>query len=183
MATTQATAQYLGQTSPFKLVLTSQNRTLNGSSLVACHEGAAIESLCIYGKASSVFFLNYTRNWSPDPALGLYGSLTWNLPSGDQNFSSAMELHINPTSNVALPLFSPGTSHTPIAISENGKLTIPSSVDDTVSPPKYQTVAPSRWWACTTRYGYLYQTLNWVLGPGRPQNPSCQKVEVVRVYL
>ena len=182
LAAVRATAQDPKQSPPFKLILTSHNRTLNGASLVACHEGAAIESLCIHGNVSSIFYLNYTQGWNP-PSLGLYGSLTWNLPSGGQNFSSSMELHVNPTSNVALPLFFPGNSNNPVAIAEDGKLIIPSFVDDNVTPPKYQTVAPSRWWACITRYGYLYQTLNWVLGPGRPQNPSCEKVAVVRVYL
>ena len=40
---------YANQSAPFYLVLTSQNTTLNGSTLVSCHEGAAIEGLCIGG--------------------------------------------------------------------------------------------------------------------------------------
>lgn len=51
--TSGATAQYLNQTAPFALVVISSNTTYNGSTLAACHEGAAIESLCIGAPYSS----------------------------------------------------------------------------------------------------------------------------------
>jgi hypothetical protein len=40
-----------------------------------------------------------------------------------------------------------------------------------------------RWYVCTTLVtSYTYSTLAWVLGSHSPQNPSCVKVDVVRVF-
>ena len=71
------------------------------------------------------------------------------------------------------------------AFEEDGCLYIDASRDDTVSPPVY--FDPDRhvknWYICLTRYSYLYTTLSWKVGlTGTPQNPSCQKVDVIRVY-
>jgi len=40
-------AQYTNQSAPFNLIFLSSNHTINGSSLGACHEGAAIEGPCL----------------------------------------------------------------------------------------------------------------------------------------
>lgn len=36
---------------------------------------------------------------------------------------------------------------------------------------------------CTTYAGYLYQTLAWTLGNAPPENPTCQKVDVQRLFV
>lgn len=62
---------------------------------------------------------------------------------------------------------------------------ISTGLDDTVSPPAYfnPNKKVKNWYICLTRYSYLYQTLSWKVGlTGRPQNPSCQKVDVIRVF-
>ena len=71
------------QSDPFYLVLQSSNSTLNGRTLFACHEGAAIEGLCLeprQDKANvpySTFRFNYTKS---TPNSGL---LTWTLKGSD----------------------------------------------------------------------------------------------------
>ena len=57
-------------------------------------------------------------------------------------------------------------------------------VDDTMDPialDKLEIVY--RWVLCETYVGYDYTTLAWVMGNGEPQNPTCQRVEVVRVFV
>jgi hypothetical protein len=97
-------------------------------------------------------------------------------------------MNINPplSSNIANPTFSPGTTpYSIIAFEKSGCAYIPAYQDDTVSPPTYYN--PNRklknWYICLTRWSYLYQTLSWKVGvTGEPQNPSCQKVDIVRVF-
>jgi hypothetical protein len=90
------------------------------------------------------------------------------------------------SSNIVNPTFYPGVSgYTVIAFEESGYTYISAGSDDTVSPPTYYN--PPRklrnWYICLTRWSYLYQTLSWKIGvTGEPQNPSCQKVDIVRVF-
>lgn len=71
------------QSDPFYLVLQSDNSKLNGKTLGACHEGAAIEGLCVSSKLAKAkpgyqtFQFNYTHN-TPN-----YGILTWELVGGN----------------------------------------------------------------------------------------------------
>lgn len=60
-----------------------------------------------------------------------------------------------------------------------------SYLDDTESPPRDdEAKALYRWYVCESIFiGYNYQTLNWVLGSAKPQNPSCSKVDVKRVFI
>jgi hypothetical protein len=184
-----AAAQFDNQTAPFNLVLVSKNKTIDGQYLYSCHEGAAIEGLCLAGKKPTVsnqFNFNYSsQSVTPNPTLGTPGYVTWVLHGGNFNESEALGLYNDPTSNVALPLFEPGYSATVMAFDDKNLLNIQGYVDDTVSPPKAgDWVAYYRWYACTTYYsGYTYQTLAWALGAGKPQNPTCVKVDVKRVFV
>ncbi|KAH8748346.1 hypothetical protein BGZ57DRAFT_915978 [Hyaloscypha finlandica] len=184
----QVVAQYTNQSAPFNLVLCSSNATLNGALLGACHEGAAIEGLCpsIGGNASASynqFNFNYTSKQTPDPVFGITGLLTWELRGGNFNLSSPMSISTSLTSNVAVPLFTPGTQFTLIGFDNDNMLFIPQYYDDTVVPPKFGSKLLQRWYACTTQDTYLYTTLAWVIGTQPPENPSCQKVEVKRVFV
>jgi hypothetical protein len=73
------------QSKPFALVLISENKSINGSALFACHEGAAIEGLCTGGPlkgsdASTTFHLNTTKNeFVANKTAGKTGVLTWEL--------------------------------------------------------------------------------------------------------
>jgi hypothetical protein len=60
----------------------------------------------------------------------------WELQGGNFNLSSPMGLSINPTSNVAVPLFTPGSLQTTIGFDKDNKLFIPGYYDDTIVPGK-----------------------------------------------
>lgn len=183
LAATTVTAQYLNQTADFNLVVLSSNETINGTSLGACHEGAAIEGLCLGG--ASPFRLNYSSTFEVDPNIGVEGILAFELQGGNFNLSSPMSLSYYPTSNVAVPLFTPGYDSTTVSFLGD-ELYIPRlGYDDTQIPVNAPAESENfnRWYVCQTYAGYLYTTLAWVVGPGTPQNPSCQKVDVVRVFI
>jgi len=178
---------YANQSAPFTLVLQSSNTTLNGSNLNACHEGAAIEGLCV-GSASppssyNTYNFNYTAQQTPDPKLGYSGLIVWELRGGNFNVSSGLELQIPPTSHVGVPLFFPGDANafTNFGFDKNDKLFIFGYLDNSVSPPVYTTKAYYHWYACFTNAGYYYQTLAWSIG--HPENPTCVKVDVKRVFV
>lgn len=94
-----------------------------------------------------------------------------------------MQLYYDPSTNVALPLFEPSEG-TAVAFDVHNRLNIQSTLDDTVTPPTDETVAAFyRWYVCESNFeGYTYETLNWVMGKEQPENPSCSKVQVVRVF-
>ena len=69
------------QSKPFHLTIVSDNKTYNGMGLSTCHEGAAIESLCV-AKTSAVYHLNTTKSQTaPIKGDSVSGVLTWVLPS------------------------------------------------------------------------------------------------------
>lgn len=190
------TAQFNNQSAPFNLVLASENKTIDGQYLAACHEGAAIEGLCLAGipspsKPGEIAPATFNFNTSdqavtPNATLGAPGWVTYLLRGGNFNESEPLGLYINPTTNVALPLFYPGGElATTMSFDSNNLLNIQGYIDDTQNPPTSgDTVAYYRWYSCTTYYtGYTYVTLAWVLGEGNPQNPTCVKVDVKRVFV
>ncbi len=199
------------QSKPCKLVLDSEDGSINGKTISSCHSGAAIEGLCIGESAPdaySTYYLNTTQGSTGSPVQGYSdsGKLVWNLPVRKSNCpsftslavtnlcgyiegqaeSEAMEFYYDPSTNVAHPLFEPSYTATYVAFSdEDSEMAIFSYVDDTVNPPKAGPFkALKQWYACTTYYsGYSYFTLNWAVGNGKPQNPSCVKTEVKRVFV
>ncbi|TVY33463.1 hypothetical protein LOCC1_G007636 [Lachnellula occidentalis] len=180
---------YSNQSAPFNLVLSSKNSTLNGSTLGSCHEGAAIEGLCVAGPLnidSGKYTFNYTTTQATEPTgVNVTGLLTWLLVGGNFEVSSPMQLDPVPTSNVAVPLLQPSESGQLVSFDAHNKLVITRYLDDTKPLPNYSSKPLSNWYACTTYAGYLYQTLAWVVGTehAKPQNPTCQKVEVIRVFI
>jgi hypothetical protein len=165
------------------------------TALGACHQGAAIEGLCITGEtvqdppsSYTTFYHNVSsaRNEAAG-AANADGPISWILRAGGNlTVPSAMFLALDETSNVANPTFYPGTDKsTLVAFEEDGCLYINANRDDTVSPPSvfYPSRHVKNWYICLTRYSYTYTTLSWKVGlTGTPQNPSCQKVDIVRVY-
>jgi hypothetical protein len=81
---TSINGQFFNQSAPFNLVLCSVNATYDNSTLSACHEGAAIEALCVnsvpqVGHLSTNSISQYQLNYSSFFGPG-YGYLTWSLP-------------------------------------------------------------------------------------------------------
>ncbi|KAF9701681.1 hypothetical protein EKO04_000296 [Ascochyta lentis] len=194
-AVTAAQGYYDVQSTGFRLIIKSSNSTLNGTALGACHQGAAIEGLCPTGEtvqdppsSYTTFYHNVSSANDQKPnAADVDGILSWILRAGGNlTVPSAMSMNPTPNSNVVNPTFYPGVSEsTVIAFDTDGCTYISTWLDDTVSPPSYYD--PPRkvknWYVCLTRWSYLYQTLSWKVGvTGQPQNPSCQKVDVVRVF-
>ena len=198
---------YSNQSAPFFLQISSHNKTLDGQTLNPCHEGAAIEGLCLGGALTSesyTYNFNYSADAVADPVTGIIGLLTWELRGSNFNLSSPMALACmssnpsssptlpvtftntfppdNPTSNVAVPLFEPAETGTSVGFDSSNKLFIPQYIDDTVIPANYSTERVYRWRVCQTTSGYTYDTLAWVMGIHKAENPSCQKVNVVRVF-
>jgi hypothetical protein len=178
------TAQYLNQSLPFNLVLKSEDLNATGKYLSPCHEGAAIEGLCLSTAPSErdVFRYNYTD--TPDYKSPT-GYLTWILQGGNFNATEPLQLSYNPTSNVAVPLFSPSESGQPIGFDDDDLLYISGYFDDRVQPLNLSgpAVPYYRWYVCDTYAGYAYRTLAWGLGEAAPQNPSCVKVDVKRKFV
>ncbi|ATY61150.1 hypothetical protein CCM_02125 [Cordyceps militaris CM01] len=178
------------QSKPFKLVLDSSNGRINGKIISSCHSGAAIEGLCLSNDAPgpyTTYYLNTTEGaTSPVTGYGASGKLVWNLPLQNQYVSEPMQFTYDPSTNVAHPLFQPSYTATYVAFGdEDNELALFSYVDDTVNPPRAGNFkALKQWYACTTYYtGYTYLTLNWVVGKGKPQNPTCVKTQVKRVFI
>jgi hypothetical protein len=203
-----STAQYLNETAEFALVVLSSNATYNGTTLQACHEGAAVEGLCglYFSSALNIvitnnlsvgptlgssevqtFHQNYSASLPVNATIGTLGYLVFNLPIGTENgtelVQSPMYMSYNLASNVAAPYFEPGYNGLEVAFADDNIMTIPTSVDDTTYPPTYQEVVLDKWYICATNLGYAYTTLAWTMGPGVPQNPTCVKASVKRVFM
>jgi hypothetical protein len=163
------------------------------TALGACHQGAAIEGLCLTGSrrnetsSYNTFYHNVSATDTPN-AIDVPGVLGYTLiAGGDLIVPSAMEFSTSPTSNVAVPIFYPGWDrYSMVEFDERGEMYIEAYQDDTVSPPTYYPtpLKVKNWYICVTRWGYTYSTLVWKIGlTCEPQNPSCQKVVVERVWL
>ncbi|KAF2128961.1 hypothetical protein P153DRAFT_367259 [Dothidotthia symphoricarpi CBS 119687] len=197
-ALTAAQDQYYDvQSSGFRLILKSANETLNGTALGACHQGAAIEGLCrtdvtLDDPATSytTFYHNVSsaQNYSSN-AFDTDGILSWVLSAnnGALLVPSAMSLSENVGTNIAIPIFMPGwDKYDLVAFEETGSMYISVYQNDTVSPPTYYspTLKLKNWYVCVTSYSYTYETLVFKIGvQGVPQNPSCTKVDVERVWV
>ncbi len=97
-----------------------------------------------------------------------------------------MFMNYNPGSNIAVPMFSPASENAQIVgFNGDNNMYIPSAGDDTVVPPNITARANlTRWYVCETNVGYNYTTLAWLLGGDAvPENPSCVKVDVKRVFV
>jgi hypothetical protein len=190
-------AQYNITSKPFQLVLTSEDGTIN-DTVSACHTGAALESLCLSNSNStskpdptpySTFNFN-TSIYSQEPVnhteLGKPGILTWFLPvNGYGMVPSAANFYYDPTTDIAVPILETGSSGTQLAFDDQDELLVQGYIQWCANPPNYgETYGLKRWYACRTYYsGYQYVNLAWALGPNKPENPTCVKVDVKRVFV
>ncbi|KAF1950961.1 hypothetical protein CC80DRAFT_528684 [Byssothecium circinans] len=189
-------AQYVNQSAPFNLYLTSDDPSVNGSTLSACHVGAAIESLCVSDSNStskpdpippSTFYFNTSETIdAPAPGLGQPGILTYWLGASPDPIPSAVTFWLDPITNYALPLLYPGANDAQtLAFDEEGRLSVNGYVDYTVNPPNAGVYkAYHRWYSCPTYYvAYQYVNLVWGLGDAKPETPGCVAVSVKRVFV
>ena len=105
----QADQPYWNITSkPFSLVLSSKNKTLDNTALFACHEGAAIEGLCVSSTKPSKSTKQFNFNTTVYDKSGS-GIVVWLLKGGNFQVSSALQIGSNLISNVDVPVFFPGS--------------------------------------------------------------------------
>ncbi|KAH9811729.1 hypothetical protein Tdes44962_MAKER05877 [Teratosphaeria destructans] len=192
-----AQSNFPDQSASFGLVLRSSDTAYNNTYLGSCHVGAGLESLCTAGAdldPHDVYRLN-TSSTDPstyDASQGMPGLLTWDLVAGGSNINETMvisqglSLLVYESSNTALPIFGIGEQQFLVAFDEQGFMNVQSYYDDTVTPPTdyASTKAYYRWYICQNNFdGYEYFNLNWVLGDAKPQNPTCEKVQVLRTFV
>jgi hypothetical protein len=191
-----ATAQsfYNITSKPFQLLLTSEDGKIN-NTVSACHTGAGIESFCLLNstqtsKEYSTFNFNssiYAQAPSNNPSLGVPGILTWFLPVSNYGpVPSSAYFNYDPSTNIAVPILQTGSSNPqPLAFNDRDELIFQSYIDWTADPPKeVEPYGLKRWYACTTLFlGYEYNNLAWGLGAGKPDDPTCVKVDVKRVWV
>jgi len=182
-AASSAVAQFYNQSAPFNLIVDSTNSTIQGTFLTPCHAGAAIESVCLTTTPSTYpYFYNYSD--TPD-FVSTDGYITWDLHGGNFVENEPLIFSYDFASNVALPQFFPDYSGVPVSFDADNKLYLSTYFDDSVVPINAsQSIALYRWYSCNTYYsGYQYNTLAWALGKYPPQNPTCQAVNVTRVFV
>jgi hypothetical protein len=195
------------QSKPFTLVVSSSDKSVNGKALSACHSGAGIETLCVYGSGSNYTFNTTQGETAPITGYTPTGTLAFYLPARKifafssslyavqttdrcyfaepDGVSEPMDFDVDPSTNVANTVFEPGYDNQPVAFDNtSGNMVVISYLDDTKTPPTDGTARVlDKWYTCQTEFGgYQYDTLNWLLGDGTPQNPSCVKVEVTRKF-
>lgn len=188
---------YNETSAPFRLFLTSDNTAMNGSTLSACHTGAALESLCVSQgggisnptplPAAEFNFNTSTDPFTPNTTIGTPGILTWNLETATIDIPSSVYFSYDPTTNAAIPILTPGQERPQLlAFDDQGRLNVQGFIDWTANPPNSTGTVEAyyRWYACQTYYsGYSYHTLAWALGAGLPENPTCVKVGVKREFI
>lgn len=142
-----SSAQTYNTSAPFTLQLESDNATLAGQSLGACHSGAAIEELCLAGVVtdpdySYTFYFNVSA--SEVVAAGQYetGIIFWILHGSGFNLSEPLTFGTPPLdTNVVPPLFEPSDEGASLAFDDDDKLFIYSEYydDTTFVPGDYPT--------------------------------------------
>ncbi|GAB0135711.1 hypothetical protein EsDP_00004038 [Epichloe bromicola] len=183
-----AAAQLL-QSKPFKLIVRSEDKELNGRAFGTCSEkidGMSLSSMCLINStgtfdSSAIFHLVTEQDAQSGPG-GVAGYLIYYIHKNPQS----MSFFNFPSSNVALTLFYSGIgSGQPVGFDEHQQMNYVAAFDDTTSPPSASTRVLKNWYFCTTRYmtEQPLQTLNWVIGIAKPQNPSCVKVDVERQFV
>lgn len=101
--------------------------------------------------------------------------------------SQPMHLVFNAATNIAHAQFAPvaPSEAAQVGFDRKHKMFIPAYYDDTVVPAKVnKEFGLYHWYICQYNYsGYNYSSLNFVVGNAQPQNPTCQKVDVVRTAI
>ncbi|SMQ55795.1 unnamed protein product [Zymoseptoria tritici ST99CH_3D7] len=181
LALSSSLAAQTTQSAPFRLAISGSAKAVDGKVLSACHEGAAIEGLCISDPAGSTFQFNTTTGQS-EPNVG---TITYKLDAGTVQPSYGLTFLYSPSSTLAHAQFGGIGQEQQFGFDKDNKLYVPTYYDESVYPPKSlgSSKPEYHWYLCNYNYaGYGYQSLNWAVGDAKPKNPTCAKVDVVRRY-
>lgn len=97
-----------------------------------------------------------------------------------------MDIYPDASTNVGVALFGLGDEFFYVSFDSNHYMVYKSYYDDCTNPPTDNNNPTNldRWYICLiTELGYTYYQLSWVYGSEDPQNPTCQKVSVERVFV
>ncbi|KIW07396.1 uncharacterized protein PV09_02238 [Verruconis gallopava] len=184
------------RSNPFQLVVHSENATYDGKAVTTCHQGALITSLCISKEAVN---LSSTEPFALNSVTASVGFLEFLSPaqasSTETNENSTyfpMNLQYYPYTNVAMGFFQPHEANETVNAQQftfdtNGRLVMSAPIMDDALAPNWQPAPANstvnRWYVCDTWAPAPYRTtaIVWGLGRDAPQNPTCQKVDVVKV--
>lgn len=197
---------------PFHLKIKSNDASINGKRLYACFALPGLDLFCIEPPGAAginEYVLETTQD--DDPVKEGYtkaGEIMWRIkgefntrknskkmligldPGGPVMLSTAMSLHVEPYSNVALPTVKASAWEESTEVTfekETQEMAIAAFSDDTKTPPEDGTYIHKNWYVCETNYfGNKAHTLSWVPGSGNtviPQNPTCVKVQVIREFV
>lgn len=177
----------------FHLMLQSKNATLNGTVLIACHAGAATKALCttnmtIHDQPNHqlTFYHNTSSASSANTTVDQPGLLCYDqLVNGNEPIPSVMSLPYSAASNVSLPIITPGSQsgRVMVVFDKFGRMGVRQAKKYTTYTPTQMKKTVRQWHVCITNWAYRYETLAWVDGKNqKAQNPTCQKVEVKRVF-
>ena len=184
------------RSAPFHLSIRSDNTTYNNTAITTCHQGAALTSLCVGAHPVNLteaapFALNIVTTPS-----GILEFAAPTPPTTTPNATSTwfpMNFWFDVYTNVVMGFFQPLSAEIPIQPTQlmfdaGGLLVMEAPVlDDRLSPNWKPTgnnaTAVNRWFVCETwpPAAYITTSVVWGLGEAKPQNPSCVKVDVVKV--
>jgi hypothetical protein len=184
IATSVTTAAPTAVEKPFQLSVVSSNSTLNGKILAPCHWHVLTQGLCpqpaTETKPERDSFNTTTK---PSGAVSMNWSLTRGQPGPQMvlNFTLSSSIF----SNVANAMFTSSDYAWDVFFDEKDLMYLEGMADDRKVPIEEYTVQKYyRWYVCNTVYNsYRYQTLAWGQGEPAPQNPTCQKIDVKRLYI
>jgi len=169
------------------LILTDSSHALG-----ACHWSSTYEGLCLtddttatHARPSTTFYHNVSSYY--DDTQGI---LNWPLSlwGRDDPVSSAMHFEFVVGTNLVNMVFTPGTDTYQLVCFEEGSASMYIAIaeDDTGKAPDWfdPPKKVKNWYMCTMRHGSTLRSLAWKIGfVGEPQNPTCSKVDVVRVWV
>lgn len=185
----------------FHLSIRSDNETYNEKAVSACHQGALITSLCITDQSVN---LTAPGPFALNTETASAGILEFNAPtpptSDAPNSTSTwfpMNFWWDVYSNIVMGFFQPLNATEGIdpdrlmfsnATEDGGEILVMKApvLDERLAPnwqPANASYVVNRWYVCDTWYPAPYQRTSvvWGLGEAEPQNPTCVKVDVVRV--
>jgi len=167
------------------LILTDSSHALG-----ACHWSAAYEGLCLTNDTTATPARPYTTFYHNVSSYDAEGILNWpmSLYGRVDPVPSAMRFEYEAGTNLVNIALTPWTDTYQLVWFEDGSASMYITIakDDTgkapdwVHPPK----KVKNWYMCTMRYDDTWRSLAWKIGfVGEPQNPTCSKVDVVRVWV
>ncbi|KAF2818498.1 hypothetical protein CC86DRAFT_413824 [Ophiobolus disseminans] len=182
LAATAAEAIFDIKSSAFCLVLRSGDTEIDGTVLGACHQGAMERSLCqtklrLQDPAEpGTFFYHKVKSPYQPNANNIHGSVVFTLEGGNfqQDLLMKFQSPRDKNADLSISIFGGGQSFTAVNFDNDGKM------------HRWENgVQLYNWYICQIGYNYPGYPLSWKNGPGTelPQNPTCKKVEVVRVFV